>query len=127
MHEPVEPQLTPQLIFAASLIYMMGADGTIDNEEVGHLLAVLGGEMRGGSIGVGMQNRDLIDRALRLARTTPVDTFLAQATPQLNDTQKFCILLNMADSSLADGQPEQEEEILLGRFMAAFEIEESRF
>ncbi|HMP43355.1 MAG TPA: hypothetical protein PKA05_23480, partial [Roseiflexaceae bacterium] len=85
------------------------------------------GEMRGGSIGVGMQNRDLIDRALRLARTTPVDTFPAQATPQLNDTQKFCILLNMADSSLADGQPEQEEEILLGRFMAAFEIEESRF
>lgn len=120
-------KLTPHLAFAVSLIYMMGADGAIDNEEVGHLLSVLGGEMQGGSIGVGAQNRDLIDRAIRIARTTPLDTFLAEAAPILSDAQKICILINLADSSFTDGAPESEEEILFGRFLAAFGIAEERF
>ena len=56
-------EVTPHFAFATSLIYMIGADGKVENEEVGQLLAVLGGEDSGGSIGVGAQNKKLLDHA----------------------------------------------------------------
>lgn len=37
-------KMTPHLAFATSLLYMMSADGEMDNEEIGHLLSVLGGQ-----------------------------------------------------------------------------------
>ena len=39
----------------------------------------------------------------------------------------MCILINLIDSSLADGQPEQEEQMLFGKFLQAFGISEERF
>jgi hypothetical protein len=68
--------MTPHLAFATSLIYCMGADGEMDNEEIGHLLSVLGGTTERGQIGVGANNRALLDQAVRIARTKPVDQFL---------------------------------------------------
>ena len=120
-------KMTPHLAFATSLIYMMGADGEMDNEEIGHLLSVLGGEDVGGAIGVGANNRELLDRAIKIARTTPIDKFLADATPLLTDAQKMCILLNLLDSSFADGQPEQQEQALFYKIMGAFGISDERF
>ena len=35
--------MTPKMALGASLLYMMSADGEMDNEEIGHLLSVLGG------------------------------------------------------------------------------------
>src|SRR4028119_1361734 len=55
-------QMTPHLAFATSLIYCMGADGEMDNEEIGHLLSVLGGATERGQIGVGANNRALLDQ-----------------------------------------------------------------
>ena len=64
-------KMTPHLAFATSLLYMMSADGEMDNEEVGHLLSVLGGQDDGrGTIGVGAQNQALLDSALYQARRT---------------------------------------------------------
>jgi hypothetical protein len=120
-------KLTPHLIFATSLIYMMGADGEIDHEEVGHLLAVLGGESDGKTIGVGANNRELLDRAVKIARTTPLDKFIADAVPLLTDAQKMCIVLNLLDSSLADGTPEEEEQVLFNKMLRAFGISDERF
>ncbi len=120
-------QMTPHLAFATSLIYMMGADGEMDNEEVGQLLAVLGGENSGGTIGVGANNRELLNKAIKYARTTPLDKFLAEATPLLSDAQKMCIMVNLIDSSLADGQPEDDEQIMFSKFLNAFGISEERF
>lgn len=119
--------MTPHLAFAISLIYCMGADGEMDNEEVGHLLSVLGGESQGGTIGVGANNRALLDSALRYVRSNPPDRFLSEATPLLSDAQKLCILMNMVDSALSDGQPEREEQELIGRFQSAFGISDERF
>jgi uncharacterized tellurite resistance protein B-like protein len=120
-------QMTPHLAFATALIYMMSSDGEIDNEEVGHLLSVLGGEQSGNTIGVGANNRDLLDRASKYARTTPIDKFLTEVAPILSDAQKMCILTNLIDSSLADGQPEPEEQELFGKFLQAFGVSEQRF
>ncbi|TWH64350.1 tellurite resistance protein TerB [Azomonas agilis] len=121
-------QMTPHLAFAVSLLYMMSADGEIDNEEVGHLLSVLGGQDQGnGVIGVGAQNEKLLDNAIRYRRRKSINEFLAEATPLLSDAQKMCILVNLIDSSLADGQPEPGEQALFGQFLQAFQISEERF
>jgi uncharacterized tellurite resistance protein B-like protein len=121
-------EMTPHLAFAISLLYMMSADGEIDKEEIGHLLAVLGGQDRGdGVIGVGAQNQALLDNAIKYRRSNSVDTFLGAAAPILSDAQKICILINLVDSSLADSTPEREEQELFGKFMQAFGINEDRF
>ncbi len=82
-------EMTPHLAFATSLVYVMGADSEMDPEEIGHLLAVLGGSSQGGSIGVGANNRALLDQAMRIVRTKPVDQFLEEATPILTDAQRL--------------------------------------
>ncbi len=121
-------KMTPHLAFATSLLYMMSADGEIDNEEVGHLLSVLGGQDDGrGSIGVGAQSQALLDSALKYRRKNSIDTFLQEAAPLLSDAQKMCILVNLIDSSLVDGQPEPEEQALFGKFLNAFGVSEERF
>ncbi|WP_139491009.1 TerB family tellurite resistance protein [Brevibacillus dissolubilis] len=119
--------MTPHLAFACSLLYMMGSDGEMDHEEIGHLLSVLGGEERGGVIGVGANNRALLERAMKYTRKTSPDAFLREAAPILTDAQKMCILINLIDSSLADGQPERQEQELFGKFLNAFGISEERF
>ena len=120
-------QMTPHLAFATSLLYMIAADGEFDNEEIGHLLSVLGGEESGGSIGVGANNRALLDSAQRYVRKHSIDEFIREAAPLLSDAQKMCILVNLIDSSLADGQPEPEEQVMFGKFLAGFGIGEERF
>jgi uncharacterized tellurite resistance protein B-like protein len=120
-------EMTPHLAFATCLIYVMGADGEMDNEEIGHLLSVLGGAKEGGSIGVGANNRALLDQAVRIARTKPIDQFLAEVTPILSDAQRMSILLNLVDSAMADGEAEVEEQQLVGKIQQAFGISDERF
>ncbi|SEI50121.1 Tellurite resistance protein TerB [Allopseudospirillum japonicum] len=119
--------MTPHLAFATSLLYMIAADGEFDNEEIGQLLAVLGGEKSGGTIGVGANNRALLDSAQRYIRSHSLEEFLQEATPLLTDAQKMCILTNLVDSSLADGEAEPEEQVMFGKFLEAFGIPEERF
>lgn len=120
-------EMTPHLAFTTALIYMMGADGEMDNEEVGFLLSVIGGKSSGGSIGVGANNRNLIKKAVQYVQRTPVDRFITEITPKLTDAQKICILVNLIDCALADGQPEPEEQELFGRFLHGFGISMERF
>jgi len=120
-------EMTPHLAFATSLVYMMSADGNIANEEVGQLLAVLGGEEQGGVIGVGANNRQLLDRAVKYMRSHSPEQFLTEAAPILTDAQKLCILTNLLDSSMADGQAAKEEQTLFNKFLQAFGVDEERF
>ncbi len=39
----------------------------------------------------------------------------------------MCIMVNLIDSSLADGEPEREEQELFAKFLQAFDITEERF
>ncbi|MBD0382504.1 tellurite resistance TerB family protein [Paenibacillus sedimenti] len=119
--------MTPHFAFATSLLYMMKSDGEMDHEEIGQLLAVLGGEEKNGVIGVGANNRELLDRAMKYTRNNPIEKFLQEAAPILTDAQKICILINLVDSSLADGEPEKEEQVLFAKFLNGFNISEERF
>ncbi len=120
-------EMTPHFGFACSLLYMMKSDGEMDHEEIGQLLAVLGGEEKNGVIGVGANNRQLLENAMKYTRNNSIEKFLSEVTPLLTDAQKMCILVNLIDSSLADGQPEREEQELFGKFLTAFGISEDRF
>lgn len=120
-------QMTAHKAFAVSLIYCMGADGEMDPEEIGHLLSVLGGASSGGTIGVGANNKALLDSAIRYARSHSVDHFLGEASTVLTPAQKLCVLTNLVDSAMSDGQAEMEEQELVGKFQKAFGISDEQF
>ena len=107
--------LTPRTCLAVSLIYCMGADGEMDEEEIGHLVSVLG---RGAT-------RQQLDAALRYVRATQPAQFLADSAAKLRPEQRLCILLNMIDSAMSDGEAEQGEQMLVRQFAEAWGIDEA--
>lgn len=119
--------MTPHLAFAVSMIYMMASDGEFQNEEVGHLLSVLGGESANGTISVGYNNKQLLDRAFKYAQKHSLQDFVQQAAPILTDAQKICILTNLADSLLADGKVHPSEQRMFDYILAGFGVSEQIF
>ena len=109
------PALTPKLAFATALLYMMSADGEIEQEEIGQLVSVIGGD------------RALLDDAVKFTRKVTLDQYLTQAPGQLNEAQKLCILVNLCDSLLSDGSAAPQEQALFGRFLQAFGVPEAQF
>ena len=79
------------LALAASLLYMMAADGTIATEEIGQLQTVIG-EFKG-----------LQEAALKQVRSVRLPEFLKRVTPSLSPDVKLYILTNVCDSMMADG------------------------
>lgn len=110
-----EQALTPKLTFAASMIYMVGVDGQIEEEEIGQLISAIGGD------------RALLENALKYVRKTPVDAFLQKAPASLSKEQRLFVLTNLCDSLLSDGSAAPQEQALFGRFMSAFEVSEESF
>ncbi|WP_336489471.1 TerB family tellurite resistance protein [Methylobacterium nigriterrae] len=107
--------LTPRNCLATSLIYCMASDGEIDPEEVGHLMSVIGRNA----------TRQQFDAVLRYTRSTQPAQFLAEAAPRLRPEQKLCIVLNMIDSAMSDGEAEPGEERLIMQFAQAFGLSEA--
>jgi uncharacterized tellurite resistance protein B-like protein len=107
--------LTPRNCLVVSLIYCMGADGEIDPEEIGHLQSVLGRST----------TRAELDACLRYVRATKPEQFAADAAGRLRPEQKLCILLNMIDSAMSDGEAEQEEQDLVMSMARAFGVAEA--
>ena len=121
-------EMTPHFAFVTALIYMIAADGEIQNEEIGQLLSVLGGEKSSnGVIGVGAQNEKLLRNAQKYVQSNSPDKFLEEAAPLLTDAQKMCILTNLCDSLLSDGNADPTEQQLFYKFMQGFGIAEERF
>ncbi len=107
--------LTPRNCLAVSLIYCMSADGEIDPEEIGHLMSVLGRNA----------TRQQLESAVKYARSTQPAQFLADAAQRLRPDQRLCIILNMIDSAMADGEAEAGEQQLIMQFAQAFGLSEN--
>ena len=128
MKAKVDTKMNPQLAFVVSILYMIASDGVIQNEEIGQLLAVLGGEEGpDGQMTVGDKNERLLRSAQAYVEKHDVHQFLEETTPLLNDVQKMSILVNICDSLLSDGKAEAPEQKLFGAFMKSFGISEERF
>jgi uncharacterized membrane protein YebE (DUF533 family) len=66
--------------------------------------------------------RELLNAALKYCRATPAEQFATAAAARLSPPQKLCILLNMIDSAMADGEAEPQEQQLVMGFMQAWGI-----
>jgi len=107
--EPDEPiELTPFLSLAVALLYMLMADGEIDDHESSQLQAVIGG------------NQDVLELAFEYVETIALDQFLKDAPAILSNEDKLCILCNMCDCLLADGVCEQVEDDLFQKICISF-------
>ncbi len=111
--EPLK--LSPRLALAVGLLYMMASDGEIESEEIGQLQSVVGGD------------QELINTAVKYLRSVKYEQFLADAAVLLNERQKLCLLINMADSLLSDGRAEQSEQQAFGKALSQFGMTEDGF
>ena len=107
--------LSPPLVLAAALMYMMASDGEIKESESSQLQSVLGG------------NDELVACAASYVQSVPLETFLLEAADSLSGLDKLCILTNVCDSFLADGSADDEELELFSRMCLAFGFDEAAF
>ena len=107
--------LTPPLALVVSLIYMMAADGSMAEEEVGRLNAAVGG------------SPVLLKAGLRYVSKVRAPQFLALAAPMLDERQRLCILLNACDTMMADHKVVKVESDLFRRMLTSFEVSEKEF
>jgi uncharacterized tellurite resistance protein B-like protein len=107
--------LTPPLALVVSLIYMMAADGSMAEEEVGRLNAAVGG------------SPGLLKAGLRYVSKVRAPQFLALAAPMLDERQRLCILLNACDTMMSDHKVVKVESDLFRRMLTSFEVSEKEF
>lgn len=108
--KPPTTILTPGLVLAVSLLYMMSSDGQIEDKEASQLQAVMG------------SNEALLNFALAYVQRVSVESFLDQAPGGLSKEDKLCILTNVCDSMLSDGRCEPSELLFFETLLSAFGI-----
>ena len=108
-------QLTPYLILACALLYMVAADGELGAEESSHLQAVLGGD------------EDVLRYGVHFVQTVSLDRFLIEAPELLSMKDKWCILANVCDALLSDGHADTAELAQFSRLKRAFGIQDKQF
>ena len=95
--------LTPYLSLIVAILYMMSADDDISEQECNHLLSVFG------------EDNQVLQRALRYVEANSVEEFLAEVPDVVSEENRLCILLNVCDSSMSDGDFDKSEMILFSR------------
>ncbi len=103
------------LALAASLLYMMAADGTIATEEIGQLQTVIG-EFKG-----------LQEAALKQVRSVKLPEFLKRVTPSLSPDVKLYILTNVCDSMMADGDVDALESKIFQNMLTGYGHDSASF
>jgi uncharacterized tellurite resistance protein B-like protein len=115
MFKSEPPKLSPRMALAVGLLYMMASDGQIEEEEIGQLQSVVGGD------------RGLLETAVKYWRAVKFDQFLQAAPGVLNEAQRLCLLVNACDSLLADGVAAPQEQAMFGQLLNAMAVSEDQF
>ena len=108
-------ELSPPLVLAAALLYMMLANGEVEKSEIDQLQSVIG------------KNADLLRCAVDYVQSVPVEQFIADAPEILGTSDKLCVLTNLCDAMLSDGQADAVELELLARLTDAFGFSDDEF
>jgi len=111
----VQIELTPPLALAAALLYMMLSNGEVEKAEIDQLQSVIG------------KNADLLRCAVDYVQMVPVDRFIDEVPHVLCEADQLCVLTNMCDAMLSDGQTDAAELDLLARLAAAFGLSDEDF
>lgn len=107
--------LTPYLSLIVAILYMMAADDEISEQECSHLLSVFGGDQQ------------ILQRALKYVESKSVDEFLAEVPEVVEGDNRLCILLNVCDSSMSDGEFAKSEMILFSRMLGSLGYDKNSF
>lgn len=107
--------LTPYLALACALLYMVASDGELDAAESSHLQSVLGGDT------------EVLRYGVHYVQTLSFDGFLIDAPELLSMKDKWCILANVCDALLSDGQADAAELAQFGRLRQAFGVADKQF
>lgn len=108
-------ELSPPLVLASALLYMMLANGEVEKSEIDQLQSVIG------------KNADLLRCAVDYVQSVPVEQFIADAPEILGTSDKLCVLTNLCDAMLSDGQADAVELELLARLTDAFGFSDDEF
>ena len=111
----VNIELSPPLVLAAALLYMMLSNGEVEKAEIDQLQSVIG------------KNADLLRCAVDYVQSVPVEQFISDARDVLDSPDKLCVLTNMCDAMLSDGQADAIELDLLARLTEAFGFSDEEF
>jgi uncharacterized tellurite resistance protein B-like protein len=107
--------LTPYLALACALLYMVASDGELDAAESSHLQSVLGGDA------------EVLRYGVHYVQTLSFDGFLIDAPELLSTKDKWCILANVCDALLSDGQADSAELAQFSRLKQAFGVADKQF
>ena len=107
--------LTPYLSLIVAILYMMAADDEISEQECNHLLSVFGGDQQ------------ILQRALKYVESKSVDEFLTEMPEVVEGENRLCILLNVCDSSMSDGDFSKSEMILFSRMLSSLGHDKNSF
>jgi len=107
--------LTPYLALACALLYMVASDGELDAAESSHLQSVLGGDA------------EVLRYGVHYVQTLSFDGFLIDAPELLSMKDKWCILANVCDALLSDGQADPAELAQFSRLKQAFGVPDKQF
>lgn len=110
--------LTHKQAFMAAMIYMIAADGVVEDEEIMQLE---------GAIAQFPDRNEVFNSAIKYAKRTPPGQFLTESNNLLSDAQKMTILVNLADSLTSDGDADPSEQRLFEQFLQVWGISEERF
>lgn len=102
-------ELNPRVALVATLIYVSGGDGHLDDNEIGDILRVV-------------PDRSTLDKALQYCRRNPYPQFLDAAGRMLSPQQKMCAIVNAADLAMGDGFLAPGEQTMLQQMAAAWQI-----
>ncbi len=111
----VQIELSPPLVLAAALLYMMLSNGEVEKSEIDQLQSVIG------------KNADLLRCAVDYVQSVPVEQFIADAPQVLGAPDRLCVLTNMCDAMLSDGHADGVELDLLARLTEAFGLSDQEF
>lgn len=104
-------QLTPQVGMAAGLIYVAAADGNLDPDEKGDILKIVPDDAT-------------LNQGIAYARINPWPAFLPAIAAVLTPQQKLCMILNIADMAMGDGNLAPREMQMLNEMQRAFGIDD---
>jgi len=111
----VNIELSPPLVLAAALLYMMLSNGEVEKAEIDQLQSVIG------------KNADLLRCAVDYVQSVPVEQFIADAAQVLDAPDRLCVLTNMCDAMLSDGHADPVELDLLARLTESFGLSDEEF